>query len=131
LLQIYLGAAFEAIANSELRVNDVIVSINGKHIGGMSEAGFEIDVEISGPELVLLVSRYTFVSKVQDSIQEAERSYLDAIDKGINDERLLGWTEIGATTTTLSEPQVSADSNDEAEECAPSQGSMSSQKTRA
>jgi hypothetical protein len=89
-------------------VNDMIVSINGKHVGGMSEAGFEIEVEISGPELVLLVSRYKFASKVQDRIQEAERSYLDAIDKVINDERLLGWTDIGATTTTtiLSEPEL-------------------------
>jgi hypothetical protein len=91
-------------------VNDMIVSINGKHVGGMSEAGFEIEVEISGPELVLLVSRYKFASKVQDRIQEAERSYIDAIDKVINDERLLGWTDIGATTTTtitrLSEPEV-------------------------
>ena len=88
-------------------MNDMIVSINGKHVGGMSEAGFEIEVEISGSELVLLVSRYKFASKVQDRIQEAERSYLDAIDKVINDERLLGWTDIGATTTTiLSEPEV-------------------------
>jgi hypothetical protein len=90
-------------------VNDMIVSINGKNVGGMSEAGFEIEVEISGPELILLVSRYKFASKVQDRIQKAERSYLDAIDKVINDETLLGWTDIGATsTTTLSEAGVSA-----------------------
>jgi hypothetical protein len=55
------------------------------------------------------VSRYKFASKVQDRIQEAERSYLNAIDKVINDETLLGWTDIGATsTTTLSGPGVSA-----------------------
>jgi hypothetical protein len=86
----------------------MIVSVNGKHVGGMSEAGFEIEVEISGPELVLLVSRYKFASKVKDRIKEAERSYLDAIDNVINDERLLGWTDIGATNTTISsEPEVS------------------------
>jgi hypothetical protein len=86
----------------------MIVSVNGKRVGGMTAAGFEIEVEISGPELVLLVSRYKFATKVQDRIQEAERSYLDAIDKVINDDRLLGWTDIGTTTTPLSGPEMSA-----------------------
>jgi hypothetical protein len=75
-------------------VNDMIIAVNGKRVGGMTIAGFEIELDQSGPDMVVLVSRYLFADDVRESIVQAEQAYLHAVDAAINDDRLLGWTDI-------------------------------------
>lgn len=90
----------------------MVVAINGKRVGGMTESGVDIELETSGPEFVLLVSRYKYAGKVQNRVQAAERSYLDAMDQVVNDERLLGWTDLGAPAVTTAEAPVEMDTAD-------------------
>ena len=41
-----------------LRVNDMLVMVNGKVVGGMTQVGVEMEIETSGPTLLLAISRY-------------------------------------------------------------------------
>jgi hypothetical protein len=79
---------------ASLRVNDMLIAVNGKGVGGMTTTGVEIELEVSGPDLVLLVSRYKFADEIRESIHQAEQAYLQTVDAVINDDRLLGWTDI-------------------------------------
>ena len=83
------------IESGGLRVNDMIVAINGKPVGGMTEAGLELELELSAPHLLLAVSRYRHADKVAKQFAEMERKMLDIMDRAARDDRLMGWREIG------------------------------------
>eukprot|EP00980_Cylindrotheca_fusiformis_P006715 scaffold1398_cov116-Cylindrotheca_fusiformis.AAC.32 len=105
-----------ASTSSGLKVNDMILSINGKLVGGMTEDGVEIELATCGPSLLLVVSRYKHASLVQRKFVNVERRMLRAIDSAARDDRVLGWTEIGnAKTDPL-------DSNDEESSTSPPPG---------
>ena len=78
-----------------LCVNDMIVAINGKVVGGMTEVGVEIELEISGPCLQLVVSRYKHSQEVSNKLASTERQMLQVMDNLARDDRLLGWLEVG------------------------------------
>jgi len=73
----------------------MIIAVNDKRVGGMTVNGLEIELEISGPVIGLVVSRYKHAAEVEEQIRQAEASYREAIDKALNDNRRLGWVDIG------------------------------------
>lgn len=77
----------------------MIISIQGKGVGGMTTVGVEIELELGGPDMVLLVSRYKFGDEIREFFGQAEKSFIHAVDAAINDDRLLGWTNICAGTS--------------------------------
>ena len=81
--------------SSALNVNDMVVLINGKPVGGMTEVGLELELEMSAPNLLLGVSRYKHAQKVARRFAEMERKMLDFMDRAARDDRLMGWREIG------------------------------------
>jgi hypothetical protein len=85
-----------------LRPNDMIVAVNGKLTGGMGEVELQVAFATAVCELFLVVSRYKFSHQRMDKIQEAERSLLAAVDDAMNDEHLLGWTDVGNCVTAES-----------------------------
>ena len=93
--QTLLGAGLDKSA--PLRVNDMIIAINGKSVGGMTTIGLEIELEQACPELMVIVSRYLFPEDVQNTIARNEQSYLNAFDCEINDDRQLAWIDVGVT----------------------------------
>ncbi|KAG7350774.1 hypothetical protein IV203_010134 [Nitzschia inconspicua] len=82
-------------ANSALNVHDMIVMINGKPVGGMSEVGFGLELELSAPDLYLVVSRYKLAKDVHRAMKILEREALNVIDSASKDQRLVGWQEVG------------------------------------
>jgi hypothetical protein len=91
-----------------LKVNDMILSINGKLVGGMTEVGVELELETCGPNLLLVVSRYKHATLVQRKFVEVERQMLHVIDSAARDDRLLGWIEVGNAKTTPPESNTSS-----------------------
>lgn len=92
----------------------MIIAVNGKGVGGMTTTGVEIELEQAGPDMVILVSRYKFASEIRESIGNAEQVYLHAVDAAINDDRLLGWTDIcarNAPATVTRQTNSSTDSS--------------------
>ena len=86
------GSAFTCGA---LNANDMIIAINGTPVGGMTEAGLELELETTAPRLLLAVSRYKHAEKVARKFAEMERSILDIMDRAARDDRLMGWREVG------------------------------------
>ena len=101
LIFIFFYQTFLATAtNSEdsppaLQVNDMILMVNGKEVGGMSEVGVELEIDTSGPKLNLVVSRYKHAKNVQKKFVEAERQMMRVMDSAARDDRLIGYREIG------------------------------------
>jgi len=77
----------------------MLIAVNGKRVGGMTQSGLEIELEISGPIISLVVSRYKYVSQVDERMRKAEQSYLNAVDQALNDERRLDWVDLGASSS--------------------------------
>jgi hypothetical protein len=75
----------------------MILTLNSKSVGGMTAFGFDLELERSGTELFLLVSRYRFADEIHLNMQNAELDYFKAVDAASNDDRLLNWTDIGYT----------------------------------
>lgn len=80
----------------------MILQINGKRVGGMTLEGLEIELEVAGPVVSLIVSRYKYSDEADDEIRKTEKAYLDAIDKAVNDDTRLDWVELG--TVPASKP---------------------------
>ena len=92
---VFMGTGSSSDSNkAPLRVNDLLVAVNGKSVGGMTETGLGIELDQSGPDLILVVSRYKFAAEIQNSTAQAEQSYLKEVDTAINDDRRLSWTDI-------------------------------------
>ncbi len=81
-----------------MRVNDMVIAVNGKSVGGMTSTGLEIEFELAGPDIILLVSRYKFADNVHDKVSQLERTYVNALDIAMNDDRQVGWIDFGAPT---------------------------------
>jgi hypothetical protein len=73
----------------------MVVAINGKVVGGMTEFGVELELELSGPALILVISRYKHSEEVAKKFASTERQILQVMDTAARDARLIGWLEIG------------------------------------
>jgi hypothetical protein len=69
--------------------------INGHCVGGMTEVGLDLELETSGPRLILVISRYKHARAAAQQLAAMERNMLRVMDKACRDERLLGWQEVG------------------------------------
>jgi len=84
-----------------LNVNDMIIAVNGKLVGGMTETGLELELMLAAPNLLLVVSRYKHADQAAREYAEMERAMLDIMDSSARDNRLLGWREIGCGSEPL------------------------------
>ncbi len=94
----FLGVPASGVSEastSALHVNDMVVLINGKPVGGMTEVGLELELEMTAPNLLLGVSRYKHAQEVAQRFAEMERKMLAFMDRATRDNRLMGWREIG------------------------------------
>jgi hypothetical protein len=80
--------------NAGLRLHDMLLSFNGRRIGGMMISELEVELEVCGPLLTLVVSRYKLPVSVEDRIRQAECRYQCEVDRALNDQRRLGWTDL-------------------------------------
>lgn len=93
--KVFVGAHSEDRSRAALRKNDMIMAVDGKEVGGMTEESFKLALELAGSELVLVVSRYKCYSE-ESEVQE--RRFLSNVDKHINDQNRLHWADIGASS---------------------------------
>ena len=96
LEQVYRGN--ESDNTSGLRMNDMILSMNGKSVGGMTELGLSIELEVCGPELELVVSRYKHSTSSASQALTKDRQTWESFDREMNDSRRLDWYEVNAPT---------------------------------
>ena len=76
-----------------LNVHDIILSINGLNVGGMTELGLEIELEVSGPDILVAVARYRFASVDLQNAAAKENASLKVLDEIQGDKKVLGWHE--------------------------------------
>jgi hypothetical protein len=96
------------------------MAINGKVVGGMTQVGVELELETSGPSLLLVVSRYKHNIDVAEKFAASEREMLKVMDNAAKDNRLMGWREVGngppqpepVSITNLSEEEEEDGSGD-------------------
>jgi hypothetical protein len=74
----------------------MLISINGKQVGGMTEFSLKLELEICGPFLMLVISKYRFSNEGRNQDCQAESQYIRQLDVIANDDRRLDWTDIGA-----------------------------------
>jgi len=84
---------------SPLLVNDIILAINGKDVGGMTLTGFDIEMETSGAEMTLTISRYRFPSEADMEIADLQNNVWATLEYCLEDKRKLGWCELDLTST--------------------------------
>ena len=68
---------------------------------GMTEAGFELELDLSTTSLVLVVSRYKHTEEADQKFALMEQQMFDHMDNVSRDNRLLGWQEIGNGATRM------------------------------
>lgn len=73
----------------------MIIEINGKRVGGMTMCSVMVELEITGPRLTLLISRYKFANELQQQLSTEDATQNAAVDYCINDDRRLDWNDIG------------------------------------
>ena len=76
-----------------LQVNDMVLMVNSKAVGGMTEDDLEVELEISGEELTLVISQYNggpMKGQALDNETEAVTKTWCELDKGAFD-----WQELG------------------------------------
>jgi hypothetical protein len=77
-----------------LYVHDMILAINGKEVGGMTEVGLQIELETSGVELILAVSRYRFPNLISQMYAVRQNSIWFNLEEKIGDRRVVSWSEL-------------------------------------
>lgn len=75
-----------------IKVHDMIISINGKSVCGMTEAELLIELDICGPEVMLVLCRF-------DIIQEAVR--LDGQEGNPLADIAMDWNDVGAVSQSF------------------------------
>ena len=96
-----------------LNVHDIILSVNGLDVGGMTELGLEVELEVSGPDILIAVSRYRFPSFDHQNAAAKEYASLKVFDEIQGDKKALGWHEfalieesVSRTTSKLMPPST-------------------------
>eukprot|EP00977_Amphora_coffeiformis_P027267 scaffold34597_cov177-Amphora_coffeaeformis.AAC.35 len=83
-----IGRALQGVG-----VNDMIVAVNGKLTSGMTTIEFDVELELSGPSLLLTVSRYKSPKRVIESLVHKEQGVLSKLNDMSKEERHLGWID--------------------------------------
>jgi hypothetical protein len=76
----------------------MIVAVKGKRVGGLTATDLEIELEAGGAELILLISRHKNSDNDARRAHLTEQRYLSALDRDVNNDRLLQWIDIGASS---------------------------------
>ena len=98
-----------------LQVNDMVLMVNNKTVGGMTEDDLEVELEISGEELILVVSQYNggpMKGQLHEDESEKAAETWHELDNGAFD-----WQEMGpgsraivpSAVGRLSEPNLDVD----------------------
>lgn len=74
----------------------MLICLNGKRVGGLMESEVELELEVCGPRLTLVVSRCKRTNTLEGKLWEAERQYQKAVDEALNDPHRLGWVDLVA-----------------------------------
>ena len=82
-------------SSASLNINDMIMMINGKIVGGMSEVEFNLELEMNSPNLILGISKYKHAETVERNFTILEQQLLHHQDSVARDNRMIGWQEIG------------------------------------
>ncbi|OEU10343.1 hypothetical protein FRACYDRAFT_247371 [Fragilariopsis cylindrus CCMP1102] len=82
-------------SSASLNINDMIMMINGKIVGGMSEVEFNLELEMNSPNLILGISKYKHAETVERNFTILEQRLLHYQDSVARDNRMIGWQEIG------------------------------------
>ena len=114
------GDGGSASTHGALNANDMIIAINGMPVGGMTEAGLELELETTAPRLLLAVSRYKHAEKVARKFAEMERNMLNIMDRAARDDRLMGWREVGCGDGIEPRPREAGGTMDVAKAVPPS-----------
>lgn len=92
----------------------MILLINNKRVGLLNEQTFDLELELSGPVLTLVVSRYKHAASTSAQLAASEQHMLRALDASCEDPRAMGWHEIGNGTErprdSIAHPRLSIDS---------------------
>ena len=84
-----MGWEDKSASSIGLKIHDMVISINGKAVGGMTEPEFQIELEVCGPEIMLVVSRLDI------SGEDFEMGGQDDNPLGV---MAMDWNEVGAVT---------------------------------
>ena len=91
---------------TSLNVHDLVLSVNGSDIGGMTELGLEVELDISGPDILLAISRYRFAAREERKSNAKEEATLASFEEKLGDKKQLGWHELTLTGDDLSVPYL-------------------------
>jgi hypothetical protein len=72
----------------------MILSMNGKSIGGMTELGISVELGVCGRELELVVARYRDSEGAAQQLAALEQSEWNSFDQAVGDKRRLDWFEM-------------------------------------
>eukprot|EP00804_Cyclotella_cryptica_P007386 CCRYP_002601-RA/>CCRYP_002601-RA protein AED:0.16 eAED:0.16 QI:1171/1/1/1/1/1/4/1309/1304 len=75
-----------------LKIHDMIISINGKTVGGMTEPEFQIELDVCGPELMLVVCRFGIVEQPHEMSDHGGNNH---------DDLAMDWNDIGAVASAV------------------------------
>lgn len=78
----------------------MLVAVNGKLVGGMSEEGLSLELEMCGPVLVLVVARCKSVASPEQRLAAEQEAFHD-IDRATNDELNLDWIDVGLSRNEI------------------------------
>lgn len=73
----------------------MILAVNGKQIGGLTEFAVQVELETEASELLLLVSRFKHSGVTTNNIRNSEAQQLAHLDDKLNDIRRLHWADYG------------------------------------
>ena len=90
-----------------LTAEDMILSINGKHVGGMTELEVEVEIEAGGEILTLVVAPYRARQEKRKQLAQEEDDDLRKLDLAISDDTDLHWVDLwNPKETPSSQPTV-------------------------
>ena len=101
-----MGCAPDFGQVTAIRVNDMIIAVNGKEVGGMTVQGLELELATTGAILFLTISRYKHAEHIEVCTARAEDQVMAAIDDALDDDCYLGWRYdniAGTSETSLSQ----------------------------
>lgn len=73
----------------------MLLMVNGRLVGGMTEVGLEVELELSGQVMYLAVAQYKHARITSSQRASLEMQVTSATDEALRDERVVGWREIG------------------------------------
>lgn len=70
----------------------MIIAVNGKDVGGMTELEFQLELDICGPDVLLVVSRFDINNETVESDGRGENPLVEIA---------MDWNDIGATIPSV------------------------------